>query len=112
MEEEKKTQLSKSQMKKLNAQVYNATRELANDLFPIGKCGYCECKAGEEPGILFSYLKSNPENICNYYCMKCNHKGTIKEIDKKDSFLFPMVDIVGEISRHYDADVFDKAYNG
>lgn len=109
---EENTKISNRQRKKKEAEVFNTTRDISDNLLYIGRCGYCTAdEATGQGGVLAMYLKSKPENICNYYCMNCDHRGTIKDIDKKDSFFFPMVDIVGEVSRHYDADTFDKAYN-
>lgn len=103
MSEEKK--ISNSQKKKLAAQAHNAFRELSQNLMPIGNCGHCG------KGTLMMYLASKLENSCNYYCGECDHKGTIKDIDKKDSFLFPLKDIVGEVRKHYPEEEFDKFYN-
>lgn len=96
--------ISNSKQRKLEAQAHNETTTLINNMMPIGYCHNC----GE---MIFMYLKSNPENICNYYCVGCEHKSTIKNPEKKDKFLFPMRDIVDEVAKHYDPDVFDKAYN-
>jgi hypothetical protein len=103
MTEEKK--ISNNQKKKMNAQAHNAFMDISNNLMPIGKCGSC----GD--GILMVYLKSKLENSCTYYCMKCEHTGNVKNIDKKDSFSYPLKDIVGEIRKHYPEDEFDKFYN-
>lgn len=103
MTEEKK--ISNNQKKKTNAQAHNAFMDISNNLMPIGKCGSC----GD--GILMVYLKSKLKNSCTYYCMKCEHTGNVKNIDKKDSFSYPLKDIVGEIRKHYPEDEFDKFYN-
>lgn len=103
--------VSNYQKKKQDAQVYNTTKEISENLLCIGRCGYCAIDESGTGGVLAMYLKSRPENMCTYYCMNCDHKGSIKNIDKKDKFFFPMVDIVGEVSRHYDPKTFDKYYN-
>lgn len=102
--EKPKDGLSNSQRKKQAAAAHNAARDIGENILVIGKCGKCK-------QATFMYLKSNPENICKYYCMGCDHTGSIKDIDKEDSFMYPMIDIVGEVSRHYSPEDFDKAYN-
>ena len=99
--------MGNSARKREMAKVHNSTMEIAENLLFIGHCGSCEKK-----GPLAMYLKSEEQNICNYYCLECGKVATIKNIDKKDSFLFPMIDIVHEVAKHYDPDVFDKVYNG
>lgn len=103
MPEEKK--ISNNQKKKLAAQAHNAFVDISKNLMPIGKCGYCN------KGTLIMYLASKIKNSCNYYCCECDHKGTIKDIDKKDSFLYPLKDIAAEVRRHYPEKKFDKFYN-
>ena len=107
MPEEKKKANSNYQRKKREAEVHNSTMDIAENLLFIGKCGTCE-----KQGPLVMYLKSEEKNICNYYCLECGKVGSIKDIDKKDSFLYPMVEIVNEVSKHYDQELFDKVYNG
>lgn len=95
------------QKKKMAAAAHNATIDIAKDILFIGFCSKC----GKE-GPLAMYLKSEKKNICNYYCLNCGKTNSIKKIDMKDEFLFPMIDIVNEVSKHYDPDVFDEVYNG
>lgn len=99
-------ELSKTQKKKKAAEAHNAAYDISHNLMPIGTCGTCEEKAP-----LVVYLKSEEQNICNYYCLGCGKVATIKNIDKKDNFFYPMTDIVHEVAKHYDQDVFDKVYN-
>lgn len=103
--------ISNYQKKKQEAQVYNSIKEISDNIMYIGRCGYCNNTEKNQNGVLAVYLKSRPENMCTYYCMKCNHKGSLKNIDKKDFFFFPMVNIIGEISRHYDEKTFNSYYN-
>lgn len=107
MDKVEKKLISNYQRKKKEAEVHNMTMDIANNLLFIGHCGTCAEKAP-----LAMYLKSNEENICNYYCLGCGKVATIKNIDKKDSFLFPMIDIVHVVAKNYDPDVFDRVYNG
>lgn len=102
--------MGNNQKKKEAAAVHNFVLDVGENTLYIGRCGYCSNEEGQG-GLLAVYLKSRPENMTKYYCMECSHTGDLRDIDKKDSFLFPLVDIVGEVARHYDADVFDKHYN-
>jgi hypothetical protein len=102
--EKEEVKVSKTQLKKQEAQAYNAVNEIMENVLYIGNCSKCKMP-------LMMYLKSKPENICNYYCVQCGHKGNIKDIDKEDTFFFPIADIVNEVSKHYDKEEFDKAYN-
>lgn len=97
--------ISNNQKKKIAAQIHNASLSIANNLMPIGKCGYCN------DGNIMVYLKSKLENSCTYYCMSCDHKGSLKDIDKKDSFFFSLKDIVGEVRKNYDENEFDEFFN-
>lgn len=97
--------MSNSQKKKLAAKIHNATMDIANNLMMIGECGYCG------KGKIMVYLKSKLENSCTYYCINCDHKGSLKDIDKKDSFIFPLKDIVGEVRKNYNEKEFDDFYN-
>lgn len=90
--------MGNTQKKREAAAAHNAAMEVAKNIMPIGKCS---CG-----GSLVVYLASKLENSCTYYCLQCDHKGSLKSISKDDSFFYPLKDIVGEVRQHYED--FDK----
>jgi hypothetical protein len=92
-----------SKEKREDAQAHNYALEVGQNIMPVGRCS---CG-----GVMVVYLASKLENSCTYYCLQCPHTGSLKNIDKKDAFLFPLKDIISEVRQHYPTEDFDKFYS-
>ena len=90
--------------KKMNAQAHNIAFEIKDSIFTIGAC--CKC-----PDPLFMYMKSNDENICNYYCNgKCEIHFDIRNPRDGDIFFFPLSAIKDILILHYGEEKLEKLY--
>lgn len=96
-----------SARKREEAAIHNSTLEIADNILPIGRCGKCDA------GTLFMYMKSNPENIFNYYCSNpdCDHRGDYREITKGDRLMFSMAQITGTLVNTYGEDTIVNSIN-